>query len=265
MITAAELNARALGLARRAVAERRLSAEPPGEVLFSALSGGHMYGFPSPDSDLDLRGCHVLPLSAVIGLQAPPETFEIQGEWVDGVEIDLVSHDLRKVLLLLLKNGGYVLEQIFSPLVVQAGPSFPELRTLAQGAITCQVLHHYRGFFRRQRALVAGATTLEAKSILYLLRVPMSGIEMLDTGQVCTDIGTLNERFEIDFVPELLDCKIRGEHAPVPEALRERCLHAADLLAERLELAASHSALPTEIPNVAAIEDFLRRARLAAR
>ena len=28
------------------------------EPLFVTVSGAHLYGFPSPDSDLDLRGCH---------------------------------------------------------------------------------------------------------------------------------------------------------------------------------------------------------------
>ena len=29
--------------------------------LFATVSGAHLYGFPSPDSDWDLRGCHLLP------------------------------------------------------------------------------------------------------------------------------------------------------------------------------------------------------------
>ena len=30
--------------------------------LFVTVSGAHLDGFPSPDSDVDLRGCHLLPL-----------------------------------------------------------------------------------------------------------------------------------------------------------------------------------------------------------
>ena len=36
----------------------------------------------------------------------------------DGVEMDLVTHDLRKFVRLMLKRNGYVLEQLLSPLVV---------------------------------------------------------------------------------------------------------------------------------------------------
>ena len=37
----------------------------------------HLYGFPSPDSDYDLRGCHVLPVREVVGLDVGRETVEI--------------------------------------------------------------------------------------------------------------------------------------------------------------------------------------------
>ena len=34
----------------------------PYPLLFATISGAHLYGFPSPDSDYDLRGAHLLPL-----------------------------------------------------------------------------------------------------------------------------------------------------------------------------------------------------------
>lgn len=46
----------------------RIVAAQPYPLLFSNISGAHLYGFPSPDSDFDLRGAHVLPLDAVVGL-----------------------------------------------------------------------------------------------------------------------------------------------------------------------------------------------------
>ena len=37
----------------------------PYPLLFATISGAHLYGFPSPDSDFDLRGVHLLPLTAL--------------------------------------------------------------------------------------------------------------------------------------------------------------------------------------------------------
>jgi hypothetical protein len=45
----------------------RIVAAQPYPLLFATISGAHLYGFPSPDSDYDLRGAHVLPLDAVGG------------------------------------------------------------------------------------------------------------------------------------------------------------------------------------------------------
>src|ERR1700750_2061553 len=91
-------------------------ARHPYPLLFATISGAHLYGFPSPDSDYDLRGVHILPARDVIGLRQPRETVESSGVR-DGLEIDLVTHDVRKFFALLLKKNGYVLEQLYSPLL----------------------------------------------------------------------------------------------------------------------------------------------------
>ncbi len=103
-------------------------------LLFATVSGAHLYGFPSPDSDWDLRGVHVLPAREVVGLLPVEET--VQATTNQGVEVDLVTHDLRKFLALLLRPNGYVLEQLFSPLVVHTTPEHAELTALAPACLT---------------------------------------------------------------------------------------------------------------------------------
>ena len=102
-------------------------------LLFVTVSGAHLYGFPSPDSDVDLRGSFAAPLEGVLGLDAPRETWEPKGT-VGGVEVELVGHEIAKYLRLLVKPNGYVLEQILSPLVVRSSPTHEELR--ASGGTT---------------------------------------------------------------------------------------------------------------------------------
>ena len=68
----------------------RIVAAQPYPLLFATISGAHLYGFPSPDSDYDLRGAQVLPLDSVVGLEVRDET--VQDERVlDGLEMDIVS------------------------------------------------------------------------------------------------------------------------------------------------------------------------------
>ena len=44
----------------------RLVAAQPYPQLFATISGAHLYGFPSPDSDFDFRGAHVLPQEKIV-------------------------------------------------------------------------------------------------------------------------------------------------------------------------------------------------------
>ena len=99
----------------------RAVSNHPYPLIFATVSGAHLYGFASPDSDWDLRGVHVLPADEVLGLFDPQETIE-QEQKQEGVELDLVTHDARKFFTLLLKRNGYVLEQVYSPLVVHTSP-----------------------------------------------------------------------------------------------------------------------------------------------
>src|SRR5687767_15375321 len=67
-----------------------VAAEHPYPLLFATISGAHLYGFPSPDSDFDLRGVHLLPVREVVGLKPLRETIEMTGDR-EGLEIDLVT------------------------------------------------------------------------------------------------------------------------------------------------------------------------------
>src|SRR4051812_14806850 len=100
---------------------KTITDRQPYPLMFATVSGAHLYGFPSPDSDYDLRGVHVLPARDLLGLNEPEETIEVS-RITDGLELDLVTHDARKFFTLMLKKNGYVLEQLFSPLVVHTTP-----------------------------------------------------------------------------------------------------------------------------------------------
>src|SRR5947209_1631530 len=127
----------------------KIVAAQPYPLLFASISGAHLYGFPSPDSDFDLRGAHVLPLGKVVGLDVRHETVE-DSSVIEGLDMDIVSHDVRKFFGLLLKKNGYVLEQLFSPLIVHSTPEHAELKALAHKCVTKHHSHHYFGFAETQ-------------------------------------------------------------------------------------------------------------------
>jgi predicted nucleotidyltransferase len=169
-------------------------------------------GFPSPDSDIDLRGCHLLPLAEVVELEKPSETLERSGVH-QGTEVDLVSHDIGKYRLL-VTNNGYILEQIFSPLVVMGQEFLDELRPIARRCITRHHYHHYRGFYGTQQKLLAKEEPKRAKSVLYAYRVLLTGIHLLGTGEVEASLPRLNEHFRLPGVAELIASKTGEKIAP---------------------------------------------------
>ncbi|MGA5298607.1 nucleotidyltransferase domain-containing protein [Nucisporomicrobium flavum] len=214
------------------------AAALPYPAVFVTVSGAHLYGFASVDSDLDLRASHLLPAHEVVGLRTGPETISTD-TWRDGVELDVVSHDLLKFARMLTTRNGYVLEQLLSPLVVATSPLHKQLIGLAPGLITRHHAHHYLGFAATQERLFA--KTGELKPALYTLRVLHTGIHLMRTGSVVADLGALSS---LPYVPELIAMKRTAEHATFPAALRERVEHDAARLRTELEAARDASSLP---------------------
>jgi hypothetical protein len=73
---------------------RDIMGEQPYPLLFATVSGAHLYGFPSRDSDVDLRGVHVLPAAEVVGLRPGPVLLTGIHLMYTGV----VQADLRELL-----------------------------------------------------------------------------------------------------------------------------------------------------------------------
>jgi uncharacterized protein len=182
---------------------RQIAESQKHPPLFVTVSGAHSYGFPSPDSDIDLRGSHLLPLSSVIGLSLPNETMERKLE-LHGTEVELVSHDLGKYLRLLVKPNGYILEQIFSPLIVCGEEFLAELRPLARRCITKYHYHHYRGFLGTQRDFLAKQDPKILKTLLYAYRVTLTGIHLLRTGEVEAHLPRLAAEYGKPFLGDLI-------------------------------------------------------------
>jgi len=245
----------------------RITAAQPYPLVFATISGAHLYGFPSPDSDFDLRGAHILPLEGVLGLGLKDETIQ-DSRVVEGMEMDIVSHDVRKFFGLLLKKNGYVLEQLFSPLVVHTTPQHDELKVLAKACITRNHAHHYLGFAESQWRLFEKESPHRVKPLLYLYRVLLTGIWLMRTGEVEANLTVLNESFQLPQIDDLLLRKIQGvERATLPS--NDIGFHQSEFqrLLRELEEAQAMSSL-REIPSddtQQALSDLLIRVRLSQR
>lgn len=188
---------------------RAIAAAHAYPLLFATVSGAHLYGFPSPDSDFDLRGVHLLPPAELLGLTSGPETIEASRA-EHGLELDLVTHDAGKFFGLMLTRNGYVLEQLFSPLVVHAMPQHDELKRLGQTCITRHHAHHYLGFAAGQWKLLNKEAPRRVKPLLYVYRVLLTGIHLMQTGRIEANLLHLNEEFRLPYIADLVSRKLSG-------------------------------------------------------
>lgn len=225
-----------------------------------ALSGAHAYGFPSPDSDLDLKAIHVAPAASFLGLSEPKLTFDRQ-EIVDGVEIDFTSNELGHVLRGLLKGNGNYLERVLGKHLLVRGYLLEQLAEYAREAISTRYASHYLGF-ANQQLKDFNERSPTAKSALYVLRTALTGAHLMRSGELRVDLSENLDEYDFGDARELIQRKVAGERVELDEAAaahwRKRLLDAMSTL----ESARDGSELPEGPSNAEAVEDWLRDVRI---
>jgi len=110
-------------------------------LLLAVESGSRAWGFPSPDSDYDVRFIYVRPRDWYLRLR--PGRDVIERPILD--EIDLNGWDVRKALQLLLKSNAVVSEWIESPIRYRPDDPFvAKLAALADDLLNPRALaYHY--------------------------------------------------------------------------------------------------------------------------
>tara|TARA_R110000744_G_scaffold378725_1_gene495281 strand:- start:1229 stop:1981 length:753 start_codon:yes stop_codon:yes gene_type:complete len=233
----------------------------PWPMLFVTVSGAHLYGFASPDSDYDLRGVHYMSARSVSGLKLPRETYEVMDLDAE-IEMDLVTHDAKKFFKMLLNKNGYVLEQIFSPIIIHASPEFEELKLIASKCITRFNHHHFKSFSKGQWDDLRKENKPTVKKLLYAYRPVLAGIHLMTDHVVESNIVALNERFKLSYINELVQAKSEG--AEKMEAVDlDMGFHEGELnrLLDQLEAESERSTLPENPGGFDELDDLLIRLR----
>jgi len=234
--------------------------EQPYLLLFAVISGAHLFGFPSHDSDIDIRGIHILPVEDVISLKKPKETVNI--DRVDqGTELDLTTHDIKKCFELLLSKSGNMVEQVYSPLIVQTTSEHEELKAIVPKTLTVHHAHHYFGFSQRKWHDFLNKKT--AKALLYVYRVLLTGIHLMKTHEVQSNLVKLNEVYQLPYIDDLIERKMtHTEKGVLPSADVEFHQREYERLVTVLEDARDQSSLPQHPSGKDELNDLLVRIRL---
>jgi predicted nucleotidyltransferase len=244
-----------------AVADRVLDEESTArEHVVVSLSGAHAYGFPSPDSDLDLKAIHVERTARLVGLSSPP-LHKDRMQIIDRVEIDYTSNELGPVLAGILGGNGNYIERVLGPIALRRSPLVDELAPLVAQSLSTRIHRHYNGFARGQLADFDEAAEPTAKKILYVLRTALTGIHALATGRIVTDVNQLLDEYGFAAAAELIVAKRAGERVVLDVALRERWRREVERALALLDETLARSPLPPEPRNRVALEAWLLEVR----
>jgi predicted nucleotidyltransferase len=153
---------------RIAAALAALEAEHHIRILYACESGSRAWGFPSPDSDYDVRFIYVHALDWYLALDEGPDTLNFP---VDD-ELDLAGWELRKTLRLLRGSNAALFEWLQSPIVYHEAPGFrAQLGPLLPQAFNLKAgLHHYLGQLRRGVEEDLVGEDVRLKRLFYALR-----------------------------------------------------------------------------------------------
>ncbi|MCP3969104.1 MAG: nucleotidyltransferase domain-containing protein [Rhodobacteraceae bacterium] len=146
-----------------------LEADHDVRILFAIESGSRAWGFPSPDSDFDVRFIYARRPDWYLSIEPGRDVIElpIEGDW------DINGWDIRKALGLLIKPNPVMLEWLSSPIryrwddaVCARLIGFADKTTFGESC-----LHHYRNLAVKQwDKHVGDSPEVSLKKYFYILR-----------------------------------------------------------------------------------------------
>lgn len=157
------------------------------KIIYAAEAGSRAWGFPSQDSDYDIRIIYVRPLRAILKVHPLNDSFEHKIiEEVNGqkVILDIAGWDLTKALGLLAKSNPPLIEWLESPIKYE-WRTFPREDFLAlhnQFFDKRAFLYHYANMAARCLAEHLHTPSVKLKKYFYCIRPLLAAHYVLAKG-----------------------------------------------------------------------------------
>lgn len=157
----------------------RVAAEEQVRILYACESGSRAWGFPSQDSDYDVRFLYVHPRDWYLSIE--PGRDVIERPLIDN--IDLSGWDLRKALGLLRKSNPPLIEWLSSPIVYRDDEhTAVALRAVLSGVYSPKAsMYHYRHMAEGNNRTYLQGDQIWTKKYLYVLR-PLLAVRWIERG-----------------------------------------------------------------------------------
>jgi predicted nucleotidyltransferase len=148
-------------------------------IIYACESGSRAWGFPSPDSDYDVRFIYAHPWTWYLTLEEGEDVIDLPIEDSPVGVLDLGGWDLRKTLRLLRKSNPVIWEWLQSPVCYQTGQPnrLLELRNVLDPFYSpISACHHYLSICRNTMERELNGSNLKIKKYFYMLRPLLAAV-----------------------------------------------------------------------------------------
>lgn len=147
---------------------KRIEREENLKVLYACESGSRAWGFPSQDSDYDVRFIYVRPLHWYLSIDESRDTLELPLT----NDLDINGWDLRKALRLFRGSNAALYEWLQSPIIYWHEDNFlEEIQALMPAYFSLRSgMHHYLSITRKYILNDFGSEEIKLKRLFYALR-----------------------------------------------------------------------------------------------
>ena len=138
------------------------------QILFACEAGSRAWGFPSPDSDYDIRFIYRHARPWYLTLNEKKDTIEfMENELLDGS-----GWDIRKFMRLMYKSNASIYEWLFSPIVYRQGNELiTELKQIATTYfLPKKIMFHYLGIAKGMLEREFKGEEVKIKKYFYVIR-----------------------------------------------------------------------------------------------
>lgn len=143
-------------------------------ILLACESGSRAWGFPSPDSDYDVRFIYAHPADWYLSVQEKEDVIELPVNEV----LDINGWDLRKALRLAAKSNAVIFEWMQSPVLYRCDEKFlASFRALAPACFSpIAAMHHYLSMAKKKFGECTAEKEVKLKRYMYCLRATLSAL-----------------------------------------------------------------------------------------
>lgn len=137
------------------------------KILYCVESGSRAWGFPSPDSDYDVRFIYVRPLEDYLRLDKTRDVIE----WQLDETLDINGWDLQKMLSLLYNSNPTVYEWRNSPIVYKTSTEWEKISNLIDDYFSVKTgIYHYLSMAKTNYRDYLKCDVVRLKKYFYVLR-----------------------------------------------------------------------------------------------